>query len=229
SRPSRSARASSGSATEPLDGHWLGAVCSIARCAYRCRARSWPPSARKTIGATGPRWAIPRALRRKTVRRPWARRRVSVIMSGSSRGLEGRGFAATCPVAALWSWLEGDDSGADGVDVGHREVEIDVAAWIGALGQGWYAVADQAGIGDGSAAERAIDDQAEVLGLQALAGVGMEAEAEAVDGARRFAGDPGDRAFETGLGDVRCPRRPDAHPDPPGHERPASREWRGPV
>ena len=62
------------------DGQASGVACSIARCAYRYRARSWPSPAVKTMGATGPRWAIPRTLRRRTARRAWAWRRRSVIM-----------------------------------------------------------------------------------------------------------------------------------------------------
>ena len=53
-----------------------------------------------------------------------------------------------------------------GVDVGLGEVEVDVAARAEAFGQGGRAVADPAGIGHGAAAERAVDEQADLFGFE---------------------------------------------------------------
>ena len=76
SRPGRRAAARSARA-----GRWSpGSTYSTARSGYRCCARSWPPSARSTSGGTMPRWAMPRAERRKTARSRRAWLRVSVIM-----------------------------------------------------------------------------------------------------------------------------------------------------
>ena len=115
-------------------------------------------------------------------------------------------------------------SGAGDVDVGEGEVEVDVAARFEAFGQGRRAVADGSRVGNGPAAERAVDDQADVLVVpRGRRSDRLDAEAEATDRAGRLAGDAGDRAVRAGPGSWSGSWMGWRHPDPPGHERPAGR------
>src|SRR5580693_9206856 len=66
--------------------------------------------------------------------------------------------------------------------------------------QGGRAVAGPAGIRDLAAAERAVDDQADLLGDRLLAGLGQQAEPEAANLGERLAGARGDRTMELGTG-----------------------------
>src|SRR3954468_6617856 len=100
-------------------------------------------------------------------------------------------------------------SRAGDVDVGQVEVEEDVAAMAGALGQGRRAVAGPARGGGRPAAGRAVDDQPQGDGPR-VDGGGLELEAEAADGACGLAGAGGDGAIELGL----------------GHRWPPGRSWR---
>src|SRR4051812_12294050 len=78
------------------------------------------------------------------------------------------------------------------VDPGRVEVEVQVAARVGTLGQDRRAVAGPAGIRDRHTAAGAIDDQSEVGRFRLARVDGVEVEAEAADGPDGFAGLPGD-------------------------------------
>ena len=125
---------------------------------------------------------MPRAERRKTERsrRTWLR--VRVIMEQDSRWMEsgsmnddGMRRSRAMPgrsgrdVAVASRRRARDRSRAGREDVAVLELEVDVAAV--ALGQGGRAVAGPAGIRDLPAAERAVDDQADLLGDRLLAGL----------------------------------------------------------
>ena len=84
-----------------------------------------------------------------------------------------------------------------GVDLVGAGVEVDVA--VDALGQGQRAIACPVGARDRMAAERAIDDQPQVLRFEIAAAPGADTKTELVDGTNGFAGDGGDGGFELRL------------------------------
>src|SRR5262249_34574508 len=150
-------------------------TCSTARSRYRYCARSWVPSARNTSGGIIPRFVMPRAERRKAMRSRRAWLRVRVIMKQGLPVVENQGDGAMSPAVLAGRSGRSDgnvaranrprgpaEPGAGRVDLAVVKVEEDVAA--GALGHCLRAVAGPAGIRHLVAAERAVHDQADVVG-----------------------------------------------------------------
>src|SRR3954452_21826957 len=90
--------------------------------------------------------------------------------------------------------------GSDRVDLFRVEIEVDVAAI--ALAHRLGAVSSRSGIRHGLPAERAVENESQILGLKVITVASCQVESEEAETEKRFTGDPGNLAIELSLSHV---------------------------
>ncbi len=105
--------------------------------------------------------------------------------------------------------------GSDRVDLFRVEIEVDVAAIT--LAHRLGAVCSRSGIRHGLPAERTVENESQILGLEVITVASCQVESEETEAEERFTGDPGHLAIELSLSHARLlPAQPRAS-RPPCH------------